>query len=954
MIHSSSFPSDTVHLSSGEQFILDPGQPFRTLLSGQLDIYIRTRDQNGDDIARQLLFSIKAGQLLISAQSENSQLIAVPRDDVKISVPQNNGAVDDQLTSAWCQEMLSGLSELEIFKGDNPVRLNTDDKLTLSGGRRIRAKQAVVWIRQQSGPALRLGPTPLPDDILSKGFPISRNIGLTSAGDADVCTFSLSSLTSDEACMALENFGAVILDIHAALILSEEKERTERNAEKNKTASTHFSAAISSFSAVLGGRALGVETATLKPLEKSIAIIAKAFDHKAPGHSVINDGDNSGNAIERSARSMRMRACQVKLDGNWWKQDVGHLLAFKGDDKVPVAILPDGRRGFLIFDANSGAARKLSNNDIDEISNRAYRLYPVFPDTPLPMREFLIFGLKYSLRDSIEAFSLVLLAGALAMSTPVLSAYVINLVVPTGDARLLAEISTALLISLIIMGAIRYASEIANLRIEGRVGEMVRAALIDRIIRMPSEQIHSVSTSVAAMQLSRLDGFRKSVLRLVTISVSTILYGLFSLGVLLYFAPVAALIVLGLLVVLILSVSWLGFRQYKVLYEGEKIEGNISTALYEAINNIALLRAFGTEMAAFSNWATSYVAFRHKMMNSGIIANRAKVLIGSYDIILTGVAFAALGFLNAGSVSTGGFLAFVGALTVVIASGLQLANAVLGVFKSLPAARIAKPLLDGKPIPMSPPGSERPPSGQIEISKVYHRYNAEGPLIINGVDIKINPQEYVAIVGPSGSGKSTLLKILLGLETPASGAVYYDGQDLARVDQISLRRHIGTVMQEAGLFPGSILENIRGGVEASVDDVWQAAEMAAIAEDIRAMPMALHTVITGADGAVSGGQAQRILIARALVGRPTILLFDEGTSALDRRAQKRVEKNLNELAVSRIVIAHRLETVRHCDMIYVMDQGRIVDQGKFDELAARPGVFSDLLTAQNGKKLIFE
>jgi len=946
------FPSGNFLVADGEPFSLEPGQPLRTVRSGQVDVFILVRDQQGDIITRQLLFNVQPGQLLATAHSQTHQLIAVPRGDVQLSAPVDEALLNDQLTSVWCEKMLEGLAALEVFQGDHPERLQIGETLTLAGGRRLRAKTGVVWIVQQNGPELRLGLSPLPKDILSAGFAISRNTGLTSSGDIKVRTIRLSSLGLEQARHAFEYFSAAMLHFHGDMVLDEEQKRAARNAERQNTSYSRFANAISSFSEVLGGQSLGLEASSLKPLEQSIAMVAKIYGHHVPAHSVIKDNDVSGNAIERSARSMRLRACQVKLNGDWWKQDIGRLLAFKGNDKTPVAIIPNGRHGFLLFDSDLGKTRKPTKEDIKAISSRAYALYPVFPDSPLPMRQFLVFGLKYCVRDSMEAFSLVLLAGALAMTTPVLSAYIINLVVPTGDARLLAELTAALLVSLIAMGAVRYTSEIANLRIEGRVGGLVRAALIDRIIRMPSNQIQSVSTSVAAMQLSRLDGFRKSILQLATTSISAVLNGLFSLGVLFYFAPPAALIVLGLISLLIAGVAWFGYRQYQVLYEGEHIQGNISTALYEAINNIAVLRAFGTEMAAFSNWAQSYVAFRHKRMKSGIIANRAKVLIGSYDIIITGVAFAALGLLNTGDVSTGGFLAFVGALSVVSASGLQLANSVLSVFRSLPAARIAKPLLKGRPIAMPTPGHEQPPSGKIEISKVFHRYHADGPMILNGIDFKIEPQQYVALVGPSGSGKSTLLKILLGLEVPASGAVYYDGQDLARLDQISLRRHIGTVMQEAGLFPGSILENIRGGVDASTDEVWEAASMAAIAEDIRAMPMGLHTVITGSDGAVSGGQAQRILIARALVGRPSILLFDEGTSALDRRRQKQVEGNLGRLAASRLVIAHRLETVRHCDKIFVMDQGRIVDHGTFNELSEKPGIFANLLFAQRGGKEI--
>ncbi len=943
--------SDMQHLppaearpDDGEEFALDAGGAWRAVLTGYVDVFLQVRDDNGTDIGRRLIFSAGPGQLLAGASATNCRLLAIPRDGATLSAPLN-GPVDEQLLNGWLSGLLHGLAILESWKGDVPLRLNPGDQATLAGGRRVRAAQGIVWLRQEDGPPLRLGRAAIDEGILRQGFPVSRHTGLTAAGEARISAFSLQGYDIRDVRELAERAGEAIMSIRARMILDAEKDLSERARQRTAAAYDKFTAAVSSFGAVLGGHYTGLQGTTLQPLEKAIAIIARYHDHKPPPRSVIREGDLSEHAIERSARSMRLRACSVRLSDGWWLRDGGHLLAFVGKEGRPV-ILWRERRHYVLIDPETGHRRRLNKKDIAETGRTAHVFYPVLEDKPVSMRRFLTFALKLCTRDSAEAFFLVLLAGILTMATPMVSAYIINTVVPSGDARLLAELAAALLVVLIALGAVRYTSEIAYLRIEGRTGNLARAALIDRIIRMPAHHIEAASTSSAAMQVDRLEGFRRSMVRLASSAITALLFSLFSIGVLFYFADIAALIVLVLMLALIAIVLWIGYRQYHALYEGERIQNNVNTTLYETIGNITVLRAFGVEMPAFAHWAESFIGFRHRIMNSRRIANRATVLIATYDLAITIIAFAVIGLIHGDSVSSGGFLAFVGALGVVTSSGIQMAQAVMGVFHALPAARVARPLLQTPPQPLPMPGPEQAPGGKIEVSQIRHRYYPEGPLVLDGVSLSIEPQDYVAIVGPSGSGKSTLMRIMLGLETPESGTVYYDGQDITRHDMMALRRHIGTVMQEAGLFPGSILDNIRGGAQAGITQVWEAAEAAAIADEIRAMPMGLHTMITGPDGAISGGQAQRILIARALAGNPSILFFDEGTSALDRIRQQQVETTLADLAITRIVIAHRLDTVRHCDRIYVLDQGRIVQQGRFDELATTPGLFADLLHAQ--------
>jgi ABC-type bacteriocin/lantibiotic exporter with double-glycine peptidase domain len=238
-------------------------------------------------------------------------------------------------------------------------------------------------------------------------------------------------------------------------------------------------------------------------------------------------------------------------------------------------------------------------------------------------------------------------------------------------------------------------------------------------------------------------------------------------------------------------------------------------------------------------------------------------------------------------------------------------------------------------------------SGAIELCNVSFRYHDGAPKVIDDLSLKIRAGQYVAIVGSTGCGKSTLLRLMLGFEKPQTGAVYYDGKDLAGIDLKSLRRNIGVVMQNGKLFCGDIFSNIIiSAPHLTMNDAWEAAEMAGVADDIRKMPMGMHTMISEGSGGISGGQRQRIMIARAIAPRPKIIMLDEATSALDNITQKIVSDSLDTLKCTRIVIAHRLSTIRECDRIIYLENGRIVEDGTYDELISRGGRFAELVERQ--------
>jgi len=385
--------------------------------------------------------------------------------------------------------------------------------------------------------------------------------------------------------------------------------------------------------------------------------------------------------------------------------------------------------------------------------------------------------------------------------------------------------------------------------------------------------------------------------------------------------------------------------QLKALSEGEALSGNLNSIVLQLINGVTKLRMAAAEHRAFVVWAKNFAELRGRMLRVRNLGNTYSVFLSGYEVLSLTAIFAMIALALRQSLETGAFLAFISAFTAFLTSTSQVSRAVVQCFALAPMARRIAPLLNTLPEVDATKAHPGRLGGGIEVNNVLFRYERESRRVLNGLSMRVKPGEFVAIVGPSGCGKSTLMRLLLGFERPEAGTIFIDGHDLRTLDIRAVRQQIGVVLQSGRLMPGSLFENIRGATAATVEDAWNAVRMVGLDADIQQMPMGMHTVLTEG-AALSGGQIQRVLIARALVGQPRILLFDEATSALDNNAQRIVTESLARLSVTRMAIAHRLSTVKNADRIFVVDAGRIVEVGTFAELMESKGLFAELARRQ--------
>jgi ATP-binding cassette subfamily C protein len=575
--------------------------------------------------------------------------------------------------------------------------------------------------------------------------------------------------------------------------------------------------------------------------------------------------------------------------------------------------------------------------------------YRPFPARPLKGVDILVYSLRGAGREIRTIVFAALAASLLALVTPFAIGIVFDSIIPGSDRAQLIQTVVLIAASAIAAALISLTRGYALLRLEGKMDFATQAAVWDRILNLPAAFFREFSAGDLAHRSMAIAQIRTG---LTGETLTSVLAGVFSLTnvfLLFYYSPAMAVKAVGLAFVAFFATIIAGTAQYRLQRRLSDTAGKISGMVFEFIRGIAKFRVSGTEGRAFARWAAAYGAQRQISASLRRVANTLAVFNTAFPVLALCVVFSGFAVRieqHQASVSTGVFLAFNAAFAQLTASLLSLGLGVVSILKTIPLYNRIRPIFQAQPEAGEDRADPGEISGAIEASHISFRYSSDTPMVLRDLSFSVRRGEFVAFVGASGSGKSTLFRMLLGFEKPAAGAVYYDGQDLAGLDPQEVRQQIGVVLQNGELLPGDILTNIIGSAPLTVDQAWEAARIAGMEEDIKALPMGMYTVVAEGGRGLSGGQRQRLMIARAVVRKPKIVLFDEATSALDNRTQDIVTSALDEMRVTRIVIAHRLSTIMKADRIYVLDHGTIVQTGTFDELTATEGLFSNLARRQ--------
>ncbi|SEO24921.1 NHLM bacteriocin system ABC transporter, ATP-binding protein [Actinacidiphila rubida] len=650
--------------------------------------------------------------------------------------------------------------------------------------------------------------------------------------------------------------------------------------------------------------------------------------------------------VERIALASGFRTREVSLGERWWRRDAGPLLGARAGGGVPVALLWR-RGGYQAVEPGSGRRTRIDEANAGTYADAALMFYRALPEERVSARQLMRFGMRGSGPDVGRLLAGSLIAVGLGALVPIATGKILGSYVPAAEKGLIVQTALAIVATTVVSAAFMLLQNTAILRLEGRIEAGLQPAVWDRLLRLPTRFFATRSTGELASAAMGVAAIRRTLSGTTAVAVQSGTVAIVNLVLLVRYSVPLALAALGMLAVVASVFLATGLWQLRWQRRLVELNNKLANRSFQTLRGLPKLRVAAAENFAYAAWAGDFARSRELQQRVGRIRNVTTVFNAVYLPFCTLLMFMLLAGPARGTLSPSGFLTFSSAATMMLTSATQLTGALVSAVAVLPMVEQLRPVLDATP--EVPAASTQPGvlSGAIEARGLSFRYSDDGPLVLDDVSFQVGPGEFVAVVGASGCGKSTLLRMLIGFDRPVSGSVLYDGQDLSALDQAAVRRQCGVVLQNAQPFTGSILECICGAETYTLEEAWAAAAMAGLAEDIKAMPMGMHTVLSDGGGAVSGGQRQRLMIAQALIRRPRILFLDEATSALDNGTQRTVIDSTKAMHTTRVVIAHRLSTIMDADRVLVMADGRIVQQGPPAELLAqRSGLFHELVRRQ--------
>jgi NHLM bacteriocin system ABC transporter ATP-binding protein len=695
--------------------------------------------------------------------------------------------------------------------------------------------------------------------------------------------------------------------------------------------------------------------------------VDRAAKNGAPAKPWSDPNADAADVIETLAGPAGMRSRRVILDGRWWTHAGGPMIARMAERRrVPRGPTPftspslAAGTGWVALLPHLGGYRMraadVETNEIHEwkvdaaLASRlapfAFTFYRRFERRALVAADMLRFAAAHGGRDLLLLLIAGFVAAIVGLFTPAATGWLIDRAIPSQATQTVQAIIAGLAIAGVSIIMLEVLRALAVMRFESRIGVAMQAALVDRVISAPARFFRDFSSGDLALRMGSVNTIQRTITGSTIGTFVTSLFLFANLALMIAYSPALTAAAMGIALVVVALSTALGLARLRVGPRIEAMDGKLGAMQFEIFSGISKLRAAAAEPRAFRQWYAKYDAFRSLNGVAARLSNWESVALNLLQPAATVIVlYLAWRLAPTSGMTTGQFVAFHAALFALLGGVHALVSTALDLVNLKPVWDRARPILETPPEDAGKPGVAHEPAGGIELRGVSFAYPG-GPAVLEEVDLNVRPGEFVAIVGASGSGKSTLLRLLLGFEAPAVGQVLYDGRDLATLDLRHLRRRIGTVLQGGKLWAGDILTNIAGANHIDANTALEAARRAGLERDIEAMPMGLYTVVGEGLSTLSGGQRQRVLIARALAGAPRILLLDEATSALDNVSQATVLEGLAGLEATRVVIAHRLNTVRDADRIVVLDRGRIVQQGTYEELARASGPFSAMLARQ--------
>ncbi|MBD2179207.1 NHLP bacteriocin export ABC transporter permease/ATPase subunit [Pseudanabaena sp. FACHB-1998] len=941
-------------------FVLTDPDRVWEIKTGTLAIFFRKIQEQEQQGVRRYLFTVESGEALFGIDRLLGwELVAVALTEtelVDIPISDFTGQMREpdrqRQLNLWIYHWSKHLHPQVPI---DPVLVDSTQYISLSSKQPLlSSKNQVLWITIRQGKALWLD---LEDQRLETPRTFPLGFGLWIIAETDLEVFAqLTEKREDWTDLHIElgqfhqNVGVNVL-----LLETQELESNYRRFEaRNQQNKDLLNAALEDLVSVLHKP----EERTQMEGQGDALLAATGAVGRMAGivirpPSQSEDLKRIKDPLSAIARASQMRIRQVLLESGWWKRESGPMLAYSQEDNAPGALLPKGQ-SYILFDPKKNTKQTVTQEIAETISPIAFTFYRPLPVIVRNAVDLFLFGLKGYELSAIGIVIFGLTVTLLGMVVPQATSILVNDAIPNSDRSLLSQLGLALFAAAFGQSAFQVSQGILTNRVESAADSILQPGIWDRLLRLSPAFFRNYSSGDLLSRVLTVSNIRSQISGATLRTLLSSLFAVLNLALMFVYSWQLSIVIMVISLVMF-AITFISSR--KIIVKNRKQEelgGILSGFTIQLINGVAKLRVAMAEERAFAAWAkqqSKILKLRsgaQRINNSVVVVSETIPLITSILLFWFAILFMQMSRQSQSPVglNAGSYLAFASAQGLFMRGITDLSTTATEILEIVPLWERARPILEA---PQESDPSKADPTrlnGHILLDHLTFRYREDGPLILDDVTIEAQPGEFIAIVGPSGSGKSTIFRLLLGFENPSAGTVYYDGQDLSGLNLQAVRRQFGVVLQNGRINAGSIFENITAGALATLEEAWEGARMAGFSQDVEQMPMGMHTVISEGGTNLSGGQRQRLLIARALVLKPKIILMDEATSALDNRTQAIVTASLDRLNATRVVIAHRLSTIINADRIFVVEAGRVVEVGNFQQLIAQDGLFARLAARQ--------
>lgn len=954
------------NMNNGQVLWLDDPQRAWRVVSGMMNIYGVTAAASPDyrqmflDTAGEgrVLFGIGAGSVRLMAIAAGTTVL---ESMSRTTLPEKDADLSAAIET-WLAAIISGPENASAPRSF--AALAPGETVRLTYGDSLRAARGIVWVRPLMGRVV-FGSAPECDLPQGLAAPLVRNAWLVAEEDSEVIgltgidAFSSACMQDERDVWSLfDHCHDLFIRLMESWFKSEDQRDYKRLEEKRQLADRLL---YSSANFLLrtdlpdmpAAVAIDGQSSRLLSVARVVAGYLGVSEHQVRLPNGVDNKRQDIVLIRSVLRLAGMQMRQVALPAGWHSQDNGPLFAFAGAERRLVALLPVSPQSYRLYDPDSPAVVTVNDALAADIDPVAFTAYAGLPGKALSLGGFFRFVVNKGWPRDIWAMLIIsVVAGLIPILTPLITQTIFEDIIPITDHQGLMLVIQVMMVSAFATVGVDFARGVSFLRFKNKAGFAAEAALWIRLLSLPAAFFRRYEAGDLAQRMDSVGRISLMISNNVISAIFNTAFSFWSLLVMLYYSwklTLAAVALLLLYFLISLLLHWLMLKAKRRLMDAT---GDTAGQVLQIFGGLNKFRLQGAEAQAFYLWSRRFGeqwkwnrAFRWRS-NWQELLNAIQPVALSMLIFWLTMKWLTDDTAVAPFLTLPQFMGFNAALTGFNATLTGMMAVIGSTMDVVPQIERIRPILEAQPEASEDKAEAAELTGRIEVSNVSFRYAPDMPPVLRDVALTVAPGQFVAIVGSSGSGKSTLLRLLLGFEKPDSGSIYFDGQDLSELHIVSVRSQMGVVLQNGQLMAGDILTNIIGSLPLTIDDAWQAAEMVGLADDIRAMPMGLHTVISEGAANISGGQRQRILIARAIVHQPRLIIFDEATSALDNRTQAMVTESLDRLNATRIVVAHRLSTVINADVIYVLDKGMIVESGTYSDLMASKGLFAALAARQ--------